>query len=90
MQIVNNRWRFIHHADGAEELYDVVNDPNEWDNLAPLGKYRSVMAELRQSAPKQFAPPGPESSELRLIAEGERFHWEPRPAGASKNAKAAK
>jgi len=82
--IVNNRWRYIHHADGAEELYDVVNDPNEWDNLAPLDKYRPVMAEMRRSAPARFAPAGPDSSQLRLVPEGERFRWEPKPAKAAK------
>jgi len=26
--IVNSQWRYIHYADGTEELYDVVKDPN--------------------------------------------------------------
>ncbi len=82
--IVNNRWRFIHHADGTEELYDVVKDPNEWDNLAAAEKYRPVMAELRRSAPAQFAPAGPDSSQLRLVPEGEGFRWEPKPAKADR------
>ena len=88
--IVNSQWRFIHYADGTEELYDVVKDPNEWDNLAPLEKSRTIMAELRQSAPKQFAAPGPESNALRLVTEGERFHWAAKPAASAKKAKAAK
>jgi hypothetical protein len=88
--IVNQQWRYIHYADGTEELYDVVKDPNEWDNLAPQENYCAVMAELRQSAPKHFAPPGPESNALRLVTEGERFHWEAKAAGSSKKAKAAK
>lgn len=88
--IVNNRWRFIHYADGTEELYDVVKDPNEWDNLAPQESYRTVMAELRRSAPKNFASPGPEANALRLVTEGEKFRWEPKPAGAAKKARSAK
>ena len=48
------------------------------------------MAELRQSAPKQFAPAGPESKDLRLVTEGERFHWEAKPAGAKKKSKPTK
>ncbi len=28
------RWRYTRYADGAEELYDHDNDPNEWTNLA--------------------------------------------------------
>ena len=27
-------WRYIRYADGSEELYDCVADPNEWTNLA--------------------------------------------------------
>jgi arylsulfatase A-like enzyme len=26
------RWRYIRYADGNEELYDVIADPNEWNN----------------------------------------------------------
>jgi arylsulfatase A-like enzyme len=88
--IVNNQWRLIHYADGTEELYDVVQDPNEWDNLARQEKFRTVMAELRQSAPKRFAPPGPESKDLRLVTEGERFHWELKRAGSKKKVTSSK
>lgn len=85
--IVNAEWRYIHYADGTEELYDVVKDPNEWDNLAAQEKFQTVMTELRQSAPKQFAPPGPETKDLRLVTEGESFHWEARAGAARKKAK---
>jgi len=27
-------WRMIHYADGSSELYNLQNDPNEWNNLA--------------------------------------------------------
>jgi arylsulfatase A-like enzyme len=27
-------WRYIHYANGDEELYNEANDPNEWKNLA--------------------------------------------------------
>ena len=30
----DERWRYIHYADGSEELYDHKTDPNEWYNLA--------------------------------------------------------
>ena len=30
-----NDWRYIRYTDGSEELYDHVNDPNEWHNLLP-------------------------------------------------------
>ncbi len=28
------QWRFIRYADGSEELYDLLEDPHEWTNLA--------------------------------------------------------
>jgi arylsulfatase A-like enzyme len=83
--IVNRQWRYVHYADGTEELYDVAADPNEWFNLAGEEKHRAVIAELRRSAPQQFAPAGPAASQLRLVPEGERFRWEPK-ATKSKSA----
>lgn len=74
--VTNQRWRYIHYADQTEELYDRTADPNEWTNLAGEPRYRPVMDELRRSAPRTFAPMGPESRELQLVMEGERFRWE--------------
>jgi arylsulfatase A-like enzyme len=86
--IMNRQWRYIHYADGGEELYNEAEDPNEWNNLAfdPVSykKYLSVMEELRKSAPKQFAPPGPAANELKLVTEGEGFHWELKKANTKK------
>lgn len=36
------RHRYIRYADGSEELYDHVHDPNEWDNL--LGRAPGSLA----------------------------------------------
>jgi arylsulfatase A-like enzyme len=89
--LVNSQWRYIHYADGSEELYDLSKDRNEWFNLAGEGKYRPVMDEIKKSAPRGFAAPGPESRELRLISEGERFRWEiKRNKGENKAKKPAK
>jgi arylsulfatase A-like enzyme len=74
--MTNSRWRSLHYAEGGEELYDVVKDPNEGDNLASQESYRDVKAELRQSAPKHFAAPGPESNALDLVTDGESFRRE--------------
>ena len=36
--------RYTVYEDGSEELYDMVNDPNEWNNLA--GKEGSAKLQL--------------------------------------------
>ena len=50
------RWRYIHYANGDEELYDTKADPYEWSNLAARPEYASKLAEMRSLAPKKFAP----------------------------------
>lgn len=49
-------WRFIHYADGGEELYHLPSDPYEWNNLAAYPDYAGKIAELKARAPKTFAP----------------------------------
>lgn len=51
------RWRYIRYADGSEELYDVVQDPNEWTNLAARPDRAGVIADLRRWLPKTDLPP---------------------------------
>ncbi len=41
----------IHYVDGEEELYDIVNDPHEWDNV--LSENPEVAADLRKWLPKR-------------------------------------
>lgn len=41
------RWRFICYANGAEELYDLKNDPHEWVNLAGQARYQDLLENLR-------------------------------------------
>lgn len=50
------RWRYIHYANGDEELYDCETDPYEWTNLATSKTHRARLDELRALAPKTFAP----------------------------------
>ena len=49
------RWRYIHYADGGEELYDIETDPFEWTNLASKKNFQIKLNELRALAPKKFA-----------------------------------
>jgi arylsulfatase A-like enzyme len=45
------RWRYIHYADGGEELYDEQADPHEWTNLAAVPEQAAVKAELAKWLP---------------------------------------
>lgn len=55
----SERWRYIRYNDGTEELYDCVNDSNEWTNLADDSKYDSIKRQLAQWLPKSDAPSAP-------------------------------
>lgn len=46
--ISTKRWRYIHYFDGTEELYDLKNDPNEWNNLAKENDYVEIKQHLSQ------------------------------------------
>jgi hypothetical protein len=53
--IRTKRWRFIRYADGTEELYDHISDPNEWKNLAGMKEYGKVLEDLRTHLPQSNA-----------------------------------
>ena len=74
--IINQDWRYIRYADGTEELYNVRQDPNEWDNLAGNPDYIGIKDRMIEAAPKSFAEPGLERNQLKLVIDGEQYHWE--------------
>lgn len=75
--VVNRHWRYIRRPDG-EELYHTENDPAERRNLASNPEYAGVMRTLAKKIPDHPAPAGPVPYKtLRLVVEGESFHWEP-------------
>ncbi|MGB6223663.1 sulfatase [Haloferula sp.] len=74
--IMNRDWRYIHYADGGEELYRLEEDPNEWHNLASRREHAPVVKRLNAAAPKRFAQPLPSNNEIRLVVDGETFRWE--------------
>ena len=45
--------RYIRYADGSEELYDVVQDPYEWKNLAGQSETQALRQQLARWLPKQ-------------------------------------
>ena len=53
--VSGQRWRYIHYANGDEELYDTVKDPHEWVNLAAKVEHADRLAELKRRAPTKFA-----------------------------------
>jgi arylsulfatase A-like enzyme len=49
-------WRYIRYANGEEELYDEVKDPNEYVNLAGKPEFAARKTELAEFLPKSDAP----------------------------------
>jgi arylsulfatase A-like enzyme len=49
-------WRYVHYANGDEELYDSQSDRYEWNNLAAKAEHAARLADLRKLGPKKFAP----------------------------------
>jgi arylsulfatase A-like enzyme len=48
--------RLIVYEDGAEELYDHRNDPDEFHNLAGQSKYKVIRDELARWLPQESVP----------------------------------
>lgn len=47
--LANSKWRYIRYKDGSEELYNRVQDPDEFHNLAEKEEYREVIEMMRKS-----------------------------------------
>ena len=54
--VTYDHYRYIRYADGAEELYDLESDPNEWMNRADDPEMADIKAELIARLPKYDAP----------------------------------
>ncbi|MEO0338854.1 MAG: sulfatase [Bacteroidota bacterium] len=54
-------WRYIHYADGSEELYNLKGDPHEWYNLADDPEHQSILGQHRLWLPGKDLPPAPGS-----------------------------
>ncbi len=76
-------WRYIRYADGAEELYDMANDPNEWRNLATDPAHAVRKAELAALLPPFGLPPVAGSRGRILSREAGAPVWEGRPIRAN-------
>lgn len=78
------RWRYIHYADGSEELYDHLRDGGEWANLANHPEYAEVKEELAAWLPDQDAPLAPGSKHRVLENKEGVWYWESEPISFDK------
>ena len=55
----SEQYRYIRYEDGAEELYDHEEDPQEWKNLAGQEEYSTLLTQFRNRLPKiNYPKPG--------------------------------
>ena len=75
--VISRDWRYIRYGDDGEELYNLQEDPNEWDNIASVENLASIKSELQKSAPGKFAQPEQKLNTRKdLVIEGNTFRWE--------------
>lgn len=79
--IRSGRWRYIRYADGSEELYDLLADPQEWINLVGRPEHAAVIAEHRRWLPTTDVSPAPGSAHRVLTYDhvSDTATWEGRP-----------
>ena len=58
--VCTEQWRYIHYANGDEELYERRADPNEWNNLADKPEYEDLRKRLARWLPKREAQDAPD------------------------------
>ena len=76
--IRTEQYRYIYYRDGEEELYDHIQDPNEWNNLAGLSEYENVLTQMNLYYQYSVGlatppPPGPSFYFLKPT-DGEGFY----------------
>jgi arylsulfatase A-like enzyme len=79
----SERWRYVRYADGSEELYDMMADPNEWDNLAGDSEMADVLEQHRRWLPAMSAMPAPGSRGRILTYEDGVATWQGQRIGPS-------
>ena len=53
--VADERYRFIRYGNGFEELYDLQNDPHEYENLIDNPQFASVKTRLANGIPENSA-----------------------------------
>ena len=74
--VLSGHWRYIHYADGSEELYNRDEDPGERKNLAGDSKFAPVIQEQTKSLPTVNVPPVPGSADRLLVKIDGVWYWE--------------
>ncbi len=74
--VVTDEWRYIRYADGSEELYHILKDPNEWTNLASNPEFSGIIRELAGFLPDKCTPLAPGSRSRVLERRGAGWYWE--------------
>lgn len=64
-------WRYIRYSNGKEELYDHVNDPYEWTNLAGNPEHGARLESFR----KQLTQRLPAPSDIPVPQEADAEAW---------------
>ena len=77
--IMSEEWRYIRYVDGEEELYDIVNDPHEWDNV--VGRHSDVAEQMRKWLPKIDTGPVAGSGARVLTYYDKTPVWQGKPIG---------
>lgn len=52
----NYTHRYMIYEDGSEELYDLINDPNEWTNIANAKGAGKIKNEFKKAIPQKQVP----------------------------------
>lgn len=50
ISVRDQRWRYIRYADGSEELYDLKEDPSEWNNLVNDDDSKAQLKIMREKS----------------------------------------
>ena len=72
----SEHWRYIRYADGSEELYDMREDPNEWNNLAADPKLAQIVKQHRRWIPESRRPVPGSKHRILLYSEDGQVNWE--------------
>ena len=77
LAVRTDRYRYIVHHDGGEELYDHTADPYEWTNLARLPEQEATVKQLFSFVPQQWNSAQRKIAEVKTdsAADGSVAYW---------------